>query len=248
MICRIKTVSVALLILVGGCSRSPHRPSTVPERAVWIDGAFVECWIEEASHANRCTIYDEKSGEILLAGLFVLTGSGREAEQGDLRYQAFDGTKILLQDARSLEPVLLTEWSVPSSFESRLVMFAGALAVNCGRVKPGRDPSTSSDCALAAFQHRKPFYVSYDYGWRGASTGFAGDSEGNIHFVEYHLKKFPELVRRVVELADDDHIIFGACPKPVTLTRTESGQLTCAKPIARTKGTGLSNEVRDVPD
>jgi len=180
---------------------------------------------------NRCTIYDDRSGAVLLAGRFVLTGAGREARKQDLMYQAFDGTKILLQDARALEPRLLTEWAIPSSFESRLAMFAGTQAVNCGRVKPGQDPGTSSDCALAAFQHREPFYVSFDDAWRWASSGFAGDPEGNIHFVEYKVIKFPEFVHSVVELADDNHIIFGACPKPVTLTRTKSGQLTCVKPI-----------------
>src|SRR5271154_1184613 len=231
MISRIKFACFSLLVFLCACSRSQHRPSTVPEAAVWIDGTFIECTIEEVSRANRCTIYDDKSGSVLLAGLFLLTGAGREAEQPDLRFQAFDGTKILLQDARALEPVLLTEWAVPSSFESRCAMFAGAQAVNCGRVKTGQDPVASSDCALAAFQHRNPFYVSFDDAWRWASSGFAGNSEGDIHFVEYKVSKFPQVVHNVVELADDNHIIFGACPKPVTLTRTESGKLTCVKPL-----------------
>ncbi len=235
MICGIRIAFVGLLILVGGCTKSPRRPSTVPESAVWTDGAFVECSIDETSRANRCTIYNDRSGAVLLAGLFVLSGAGREAQKRDLRYQAFDGTKILLQDARALEPLLLTEWAVPSSFESRLAMFAGTQAVNCGRVKPGQDPGTSSGCALAAFQNRKPFYVSYDDAWRWASSGLAGNSEGDIHFVEYKVTRFSEFVRDFVELADDNHIIFGACPKPVTLTRTESGQLTCVKPIGTQK-------------
>jgi hypothetical protein len=174
-----------------------------------------------------------------LAGLFVLTGAGREAQKRDLKYQAFDGRKILLQDARALEPLQLTEWAVPSSFESRLVMFAGTQAVNCGRVKPGQDPRTSSDCALAAFQHRKPFYVSYDDAWRWATSGFAGNSQGSIHFVEYKVDKFPEFIHSYVELTDDNHTIFGPCPKPVMLTKTESGALTCVKPIARAQGTGF---------
>ena len=88
-------------------------------------------------------MYDDRSGAILLAGLFTLSGAGREAQRSDLRYQAFDGTKILLQDARALELLLLTEWAVPSSFESRLAMFAGTQAINYGRVKPGRNPSIS---------------------------------------------------------------------------------------------------------
>src|SRR5215471_8230540 len=146
MICRTKIASLSLLVLLCACSRSQHRPSAVPESAVWIDGTFIECAIDETSHANRCTIYEDKSGNVLLAGLFVLTGSGREATPPDLKFQAFDGTKILLQDASSLEPLRLTEWALPSSFESRLAMFAGTQAVNCGRVKPGQNPRISSDC------------------------------------------------------------------------------------------------------
>lgn len=169
----------------------------------------------------------------------MLTGSGREATLPDLKFQAFSGTKILLQDARSLEPLMLTEWTLPSSFESRLAMFAGTQAVNCGRVKPGHDPRVSSDCALAAFHHRSPFYVTYDDAWRWASSGFAGNSEGNIYFVAYKVTKFRQFVDTFVELTDDNHIIFGPCPKPVTLTKTESGQLTCAKPIARLQGSGF---------
>jgi hypothetical protein len=51
----------------------------------------------------------------------------------------------------------------------------------------------------------------------------------------YKVTKFSEFVRDFVELADNNRIIFGACPKPVTLTRTESGQLTCVKPIGTQK-------------
>lgn len=235
MIRRISAAFLCLFIFLCGCSKSQHRPSDVPAGAVRVDGAFIDCSIEETSRANRCTIYDDRSGAVLLAGLFVLSGAGREAQKRDLRYQALDGTKILLQDARALEPLLLTEWAVPSSFESRLAMFAGTQAVNCGRVKPGQDPGTSFNCALAAFQHRKPFYVSYDDAWRWDSSGLAGNSEGDIHFVVYKVTKFSEFVRDFVELADDNHIIFGACPKPVTLTRTEPGQLTCVKPIGTQK-------------
>jgi len=63
----------------------------------------------------------------------------------------------------------------------------------------------------------------------------AGNSEGDIHFVVYKVTKFSEFVRDFVELADNNRIIFGACPKPVTLTRTESRQLTCVKPIGTQK-------------
>jgi hypothetical protein len=66
-----------------------------------------------------------------------------------------------------------------------------------------------------------------------ASSGLAGNSEGDIHFVEYKVNKFSEFVRDFVELADDNHIIFGACPKPVTLTRIEFGQLTCVNPTQK---------------
>ena len=234
-ICKVGVAHLSLLVVLCGCGRTQHRPSNVPASAVWVDGTFIDCSIEGPSHANRCTIYDDKSGQVLLAGLFVLSGAGREARPSDLRYEAFDGKSILLQDARSLEPVSLQEWAVPSRFVDKLVMLAGNEAMNCGWVKLGQNPNSASDCALLAFRQKKPFYISYDAGaWQWISEGLAGNSAGDVYYVEYAVVAFLDLIppRSGVQTIGDNHIRFGPCPKPSTLTKTDSGRLTCFQPIS----------------
>jgi hypothetical protein len=112
-ICRTKSICVLVVICLSGCKTRPHRPANVSASAVWIDGVFIECSVAEASHANRCTVYKDSSGEVQISGLFQLSGAGRKAEETELRYQAFDGSRILLQDARTLYPILLLEYAVP---------------------------------------------------------------------------------------------------------------------------------------
>lgn len=161
--------ALALVSLLG-CKGSPDRPANVPAKALWIDGVFIECSLDKTSHANRCTVYDRASGEIQVSGLFVLSGSGREAKEDELLYQAFDGTTIFLQDARTLDPILLTEHKVPD-LENRLTALAGIRALNCGRALKDSQAYGISDCALEAFAERKAFYVSYEYGvWAPGSS------------------------------------------------------------------------------
>ena len=69
-------VSTALLT---SCNKFHLRPSRVPSSAVWVDGTFVTCDVEESMKADRCSIFDDKTGAILADGLFVLDSSKREA-------------------------------------------------------------------------------------------------------------------------------------------------------------------------
>jgi hypothetical protein len=132
-ICGTKSACLLLFFCVSGCKTAPYRPANVPASAVRIDGVFIDGSIEKSSRENRCAVYKEESGEIQVLGLFALSGAGREAKETDLRYAAFDGTRIWLQDARSLHPVLLQEYAVPGMV-TQLVAFAGGDALNCGRV------------------------------------------------------------------------------------------------------------------
>jgi hypothetical protein len=129
----VRTPGVLLLVLflcLFGCKRgtTPTRPATVPASAVWVDGVFIECSVETKSQANRCTIYNDSTGEILRSGLFILSGGGREATKAELKYAAFGGQVIYLQDARLLYPVLVPQsstsrpWIVPGDFRERLRM------------------------------------------------------------------------------------------------------------------------------
>lgn len=128
---------LALLLCLLGCKRgnTPTRPTTVPASAVWVDGVFIECSVETKSQANRCTIYNDSTGEILRSGLFIVSGGGREATKAELKYAAFGGQVIYLQDARLSYPVTPSPaailvpqsstsrpWIVPGNFRERVRM------------------------------------------------------------------------------------------------------------------------------
>jgi len=231
--CGTKSVCVFLFICLSGCKTAPHRPTNVPASAVWVDGFFIECSIEEALRANRCTVYKDGSGEIQVSGLFHLSSAGREAKETELRYLTFDGTRIFLQDARTLYPVLLLEYVVPG-MANQLGVLAGSDALNCGRVTLSEKPYAAFDCALRAFADKRPFHVSYDERGRGPgySVGFAGDAAGNLYFVEYSNAGWPARPpSEEVRISDDNHIIFGLCPKPPRLFKAPTGELTCVGPI-----------------
>src|ERR1700746_3282519 len=121
-------LSLVMAVCLLGCKRIDSRPANVPASAVSIDRFFIDCSVEELSRANRCTVYEGNSGEVQVSGLFQLSGAGREAKQTELQYAAFDGTRIWLQDARALNPVLMLEYAVPG-MTSQLTALAGTDAV-----------------------------------------------------------------------------------------------------------------------
>ena len=107
-ICRTKSIFLLIFICLLGCRTTPHQPANVLASAVSIDRVFIDCSVEESSRANRF-VYEGNSGEVQVSGLFEVSGAGREAKQTELRYEGFDGTRIWLQDARTLKPVLLLQ-------------------------------------------------------------------------------------------------------------------------------------------
>lgn len=214
---------------MSGCKAAADRPSNVPISAARIGGVFIDCSVEESSRADRCVVYNEGSGEVQVSGLFELSGAGPEAKQTELRYMAFDGTRIWLQDARSLHPVFLLKYAVPG-MASQLASLAGTDALNCGRVTRRQRPYVASECASKAFADNKPFYVSYDQnGWgTGYTVGFARDKNGNLSFVEYMNQGWPpQPPSEAVRVSEDNHIRFGPCPKPQILFKVRNGELTC---------------------
>jgi hypothetical protein len=223
------SVRLVLFICPSGCETTADRPANVPASAARIGGVFIDCSVEESSRANRCAVYEEGSGEVQVSGLFELSGAGREAKQTELRYMAFDGTRIWLQDARSLHPVLLVEYAVPG-MAKRLAALAGKDAQDCGRVTRNQMPDAASDRANKAFATSKPFYVSYDQkAWgTGYTVGFARDRNGNLSFIEYRNEGWPpQPPSEGVHVSEDNHIRFGACPKPQILFNARNGELTC---------------------
>jgi hypothetical protein len=226
--CCAKSVLLLLAFCLWGCKTAPRRPANVPASAVPVEGAFIDCSIEKTSNANRCTVYKQGSGEVQVSGLFALSGAGREASGAELRYVAFDGSRIWLQDARTLQPIWLEDYAAPGMI-NRLATLAGSDAENCGRVTRNQKPRSASDCARRAFAARKPFFVSYDQNAldRGFTVGFAGDKSGGLYFVQYMYEGWPpQPPSENVCASDDNRIRFGPCPKPILFERN-NGELTC---------------------
>jgi hypothetical protein len=223
------SASLLLFITLSGCKTAADRPANVPASAALVGGVFIACSVEESSLANRCAVFKEGSGEIQLSGLFELSGTGREAKETELRYVAFDGTRIWLPDARFLRPRLLLEYAVPG-MASQLVALAGKDATNCGRVTRSQRPNAATDCACNAFAAGKPFYVSYDDNELedGYTFGYARDKNGKLSFVEYANEGWSlQPPSEGVRVSDDNRIRFGPCPVPFLFSNRENGELTC---------------------
>src|SRR5215469_13798685 len=110
--CRKSVICALLLIFPQGCSKWAARPANVPSSAAHVADVFVDCSVDERPRANRCTVYKDGSGDIIVSGFFELSSSGSEAMNKELTYAAFDGTRIWLQDARYLRPTSLFEYAV----------------------------------------------------------------------------------------------------------------------------------------
>jgi hypothetical protein len=84
-----------------GAVRSPPRPSSVPEEAVWAGGPDGGDWIlcqEVPTRGSfRCEVFGEVTGRSVARGVFVLT-------TGPVAASFYDGVRIYLKDGRTLEP------------------------------------------------------------------------------------------------------------------------------------------------
>jgi hypothetical protein len=100
----------AMGITVIGCKEHvPPRPAGVPSSAVWAGGrdggAFFLCTPSQNNEPNKCTVYDESTGEIYMSGEYILEGTERGAKAGELIYVAADGRRIYLRYDKTLSPV-----------------------------------------------------------------------------------------------------------------------------------------------
>jgi hypothetical protein len=224
---------IFVLILVAqlqGCVDRPQRPANVPPYAKEVGEVFIGCSVETSQQANRCTVYTASGGDVLESGLFVLSGAGREASREDLTFAAFDGTQILLADARTLYPVLLDEVPV---VQRKLQTLVGSGTLNCGMVRATSKFVGASDCARNAFVNKKPFYVCY-LSPRGDSLGsllaegIAGDSRGGAYEVRYQNSGIDlASTNPGAQVSDGGHVLARKCPKPVHLWKLPNEQLTC---------------------
>lgn len=107
---RSSVVVFALILLLCSCGEPapPKRPPSVPSAAVWAGGpdggSWILCEVDLARNVNRCSVYNENTGELETSGDFVLRGENRAARGSELIYEWFDGTDIGLSGNRVLQP------------------------------------------------------------------------------------------------------------------------------------------------
>lgn len=98
---------IGAVVLLMACSpevKPPKRLAAIPSAAVWAGGPDGGAWIlcREDGARNLCTIYNENSGEVWVRDHFVLEGTSRGVSAQGLRYDFFDGERIVLSDGRVL--------------------------------------------------------------------------------------------------------------------------------------------------
>ena len=78
------------------------RPSSVPSSAKWAGGpdggSYVECSIDKEHNANKCTVWNDYTGQIVESGYYRLSNQNRAATKDELRIKGADrGGTILLE-------------------------------------------------------------------------------------------------------------------------------------------------------
>lgn len=218
------TLLFLFLYCLIGCkhSSSPNLNSSIS--AGWVQGASIECSIETASHANRCTVRD-RDRTLLASGLFILNDEGREATTAELKYKGYRGDKIYIQNDRFLYSVLPPD-EASAVIDSKLELLAGhgvMSTLNCGRIAASQNRGPATECALQALIKKKPFHVRFDLqGWEGVYyLGLAGDHSQNLYAVEdaSMLGDAPQI--------PGSRIAATPCPKPIKPRISPGGILTC---------------------
>jgi len=226
-----KRYFAVLILFLGhlqGCARTPERPGNVPSSAVKVDGAYIQCTVESALHANRCTVYGDSTGAVLASGIYVLSGSGREARSEDLNFGAFDGTQIYLVDARTLYPIQLEEFK---PLEETARSLAGNNAIDCGLIRASPQLKAASQCGRKAFAEKKPFFVLYAVRKDTSvlASGIVASQTGEAYAVVYSNTKWFSGMPFEAK-SNNSYVLRQSCSKPVTLWTSFDGELTCVPP------------------
>jgi hypothetical protein len=189
-----------------------------------MDGVFIDCSVDTQFHANRCTVYSGKSGEILEDGWFVLNTTNNAADSSELHYAAFGNRQVYLEDARRLvlwrlserDPILRTM----NDQLRTLAMEGRATEIDCQESASRADDAKRSDCAIDALSNRRPFYVRFNSS--GVDSwgfwGLAGDANGDVSIVNFDSYE--------PSGNDQPRLTVYRCPKPVVLSKRD-GILGC---------------------
>ena len=162
----------------------------------------------------------------LLTSAFFLLGCHAKQE-------TFEHVTFPVQKPQQVFPGQLSDPSMVL-IDKQLVALSGrgGRALNCGWVGIEQSPDSASDCALSAYARKSPFYVRYNLQGIDSqvSAGLAGDAEGKVYFVEYDSMGWEtEGMAREAKVTDGKHIYTVPCPSPISLKKTRTGRLTCAK-------------------
>src|ERR1700676_4304958 len=214
------------------------RPANVPSSAAWADNALVDCSTDPQSHSNRCTVFKDKTGEILAEGLFILESSGAAAQKSEMNYAGFGEKGIYLQDLR----VLLELRPGPRDPSNRIIdkeledlaSKGGLTPVNCNSADSSTSIDELTDCAINALAEKRPFYVRYypHFSHSFGSSGFAGDAVGDVYQVNWYSGHEYDIGDRAGRVFDREHGLIGSCPHPTSLTKWKDGKLTCVAPAS----------------
>jgi len=106
--------------------------------------------------------FGDKTGAILADGLFVLESKG-PATPAELRYAALRDRTIFLVDARTLSLLLASDRDpsnrrIIDSLKS-ISSGGGGQPVDCGKTPTNNPDEKAGECAVQAFESRRPFYV-----------------------------------------------------------------------------------------
>ena len=225
-----------MLVGVFGCNKMHLRPADVPATAVWVDNTFVDCSVERNLSENRCTVYEDRTGQILTDGFFVLSSSHAAAEKSDLHYVAFGDRGIYLENAGLLvQRVPSARDPSRKTVDSRLralVIKEGAEPVDCGIHDTVGATGEGANCAIKAFAERVSFYVRYyvQYPNSFGYEGYAGDSDGNLYQLKYYSGHEFGYGDRTGAWREGEHISIVECPKPGGLGKMKDGTLFCLVP------------------
>jgi hypothetical protein len=108
---------ISCAMILDGCGDArlepSKRPANVPENAVWAGGpdggAYVLCSVDEPLNVNRCTIWNDYTGDSR-SGVFRLAEDNRAATKPELVYKSammpgdHEGT-IYLKDGKLLKEI-----------------------------------------------------------------------------------------------------------------------------------------------
>jgi len=106
---------------------------------------------------------------------------------------------------------------------------AGPQAIDCGRVGINQNPKAATDCALSAFNARKPFHVRYDFKNIDSSVaaGLIRTPDGKLYGMYFDSAGLRESGSSNERLRS---FITTACPRPAHVWVTKNGHLNCFTP------------------